>query len=285
MSVKATTTVSIAPALDVGPQRVVAQHEGDPIPSGRPEDTRPTTAPSPSNRWHVLTMPSPVGVNTPAARPLRRRRPACSSIEGGGMSETPAPAPAAIHTSEDEQILHKLGYAQELLRAMGVFRNFAISFTIISILAGCLTSYYIAFQWGGPVAVDLGLADRRLLHDSSSRSRWPRSPRRIRRPAASTTGRRSSAAPAWGWFTGWFNLIGLIGIIAAVGYGLAIFATSFFNLMWDYPNDRHHIFYVFVGGDRARRPVQRLRRPHHVDAQRHLRLLARHRHRHHRRSR
>ena len=39
---------------------------------------------------------------------------------------------------------------------MGGFQNFAISFTIISILAGCLTSYYIAFQWGGPVAVTWG---------------------------------------------------------------------------------------------------------------------------------
>ena len=48
------------------------------------------------------------------------------------MSDTPAPTPGAIHTSEDEQILHKLGYAQELFRAMGVFQNFAISFTIIS---------------------------------------------------------------------------------------------------------------------------------------------------------
>ena len=53
-------------------------------------------------------------------------------------------------------MLHKLGYAQELFRAMGGFQNFAISFTIISILAGCLTSYYIAFQWGGPVAVSWG---------------------------------------------------------------------------------------------------------------------------------
>jgi hypothetical protein len=56
----------------------------------------------------------------------------------------------------DEQILHKLGYAQELFRAMGGFQNFAISFTIISILAGCLTSYYIAFLQGGPIAVTWG---------------------------------------------------------------------------------------------------------------------------------
>ena len=56
------------------------------------------------------------------------------------------PAGGGYHTSEDEQILHRLGYAQELFRAMGGFQNFAISFTIISILAGCLTSYLIAFN-------------------------------------------------------------------------------------------------------------------------------------------
>ena len=47
---------------------------------------------------------------------------------------------------DDARMLHKLGYAQVLYREMGGFANFAISFTIISILAGCLTSYYIAFQ-------------------------------------------------------------------------------------------------------------------------------------------
>ena len=61
------------------------------------------------------------------------------------------PGTPSYHTSEDEKILHKLGYAQELFRAMGGFRNFAISFTIISILAGCLTSYNIAFEHGGPI--------------------------------------------------------------------------------------------------------------------------------------
>ena len=57
---------------------------------------------------------------------------------------------------DDEQQLHKLGYAQELFRSMGGFQNFAISFTIISILAGCLTSYYIAYNQGGPVAITWG---------------------------------------------------------------------------------------------------------------------------------
>src|SRR5688500_20159449 len=60
------------------------------------------------------------------------------------------------YTSEDERLLHKLGYAQELFRAMGGFRNFAISFTIISILAGCLTSFNIGFEHGGPMWVVFG---------------------------------------------------------------------------------------------------------------------------------
>jgi len=56
----------------------------------------------------------------------------------------------------DEALLHRLGYAQVLYREMGGFSNFAISFTIISILAGCLTSYFIAFNNGGPIAISWG---------------------------------------------------------------------------------------------------------------------------------
>jgi len=47
---------------------------------------------------------------------------------------------SAVTTHDaDVQKLHEMGYAQELLRRMGGFSNFAISFTIISILSGCLT--------------------------------------------------------------------------------------------------------------------------------------------------
>ena len=65
----------------------------------------------------------------------------------------------------DEALLHRLGYAQVLYREMGGFSNFAISFTIISILAGCLTSYFIAFQLRRSGRDHLGLADRRRLLD------------------------------------------------------------------------------------------------------------------------
>jgi amino acid transporter len=157
-----------------------------------------------------------------------------------------APAASQAHLTEDEKALHKLGYAQELFRAMGVFRNFAISFTIISILAGCLTSYFLAFQWGGPVAVTWGWIIVGVFTTFVALSMGEIA---STYPTAGGLYYWSSklGSPAWGWFTGWFNLIGLIGIVGAVGYGLATFATALFNLWWSYPNDIHHIFYLFVG--------------------------------------
>src|SRR5215470_8374650 len=145
----------------------------------------------------------------------------------------------------DERLLHRLGYAQELFRGMGAFRNFAISFSIISILAGCLPSYFVAFHWGGPVSITWGwlivgvFTTFVALSMAEIASAYP------------TAGglyywSSKLGGPAWGWFTGWFNVLGLLGV-GAVGYGLATFADSLFALLWGYPADRHHVFYLFVG--------------------------------------
>lgn len=133
------------------------------------------------------------------------------------------------HHADDEAILHRLGYAQVLFREMGGFSNFAISFTIISILAGCLTSYYIAFNNGGPVAITWGwllvggfcvLVAMALGEIASAM------------PTAGALYFWASklGSPAWGWFTGWFNLIGQIAVTAAIDYGAAIFTTALLNL-------------------------------------------------------
>ena len=61
-----------------------------------------------------------------------------------------ASVPASAHQKTDEEKLHELGYAQELKRRMSGFNNFAVSFTIISILSGCLTLYYYGLLHGGP---------------------------------------------------------------------------------------------------------------------------------------
>jgi len=145
---------------------------------------------------------------------------------------------------DDERLLHRLGYAQELFRAMGGFQNFAISFTIISILAGCLTSYYIAFQWGGPIAVTWGwlLVGAFCIIVSLAMGEVAST-----FPTAGGLYYWSSklGSPAWGWFTGWFNLVGQIAVTAAIGYGLAIFATSLLDLLFDYPNTSRWIFVTY----------------------------------------
>ena len=64
---------------------------------------------------------------------------------------------AAVNVaSEDERRLHELGYAQELRRRMSGFSNFAVSFTIISILSGCLTGFYFGMELGGPAIIVWG---------------------------------------------------------------------------------------------------------------------------------
>ena len=69
------------------------------------------------------------------------------------MADDIAAVPAA---GTDEQRLHELGYAQELHRRMSGFSNFAVSFTIISILSGCLTLYYFGMTDGGPAIIVWG---------------------------------------------------------------------------------------------------------------------------------
>src|SRR5213080_3122135 len=145
---------------------------------------------------------------------------------------------------DDKAQLHKLGYAQELFRSMGGFQNFAISFTIISILAGCLTSYSIAFNQGGPVAITWGWLIVGLfctfvaLALGEIASTYP------------TAGglyfwSSKLGSPAWGWFTGWFNLVGQIAVTAAIGFGCAIFMTSLLNLWFSYPNSYGWIYFLY----------------------------------------
>src|SRR5260221_1261519 len=156
-------------------------------------------------------------------------------------------APGVHGHDSDASLLHKLGYAQVLYREMGGFSNFAISFTIISILAGCLTSYYIAFQWGGPVAITWGwllvggFCIIVALAMGEIASTYP------------TAGglyywASKLGSPAWGWFTGWFNLIGQIAVTAAIDYGAAVFTTSSPNPSFPrVPKTPHASLLTFTG--------------------------------------
>jgi len=61
-----------------------------------------------------------------------------------------------VHEDEDSRRLAELGYKQDLKRGWSSFSNFAISFTIISVLAGCFTTYGQAWNNGGPIALSWG---------------------------------------------------------------------------------------------------------------------------------
>ena len=129
----------------------------------------------------------------------------------------------------DIQRLAELGYRQELVRAWSSFTNFAISFTIISVLAGCFTNFSFAWTAGGPVAVAYG---------------WPILCAFVLLVALSMAELTSAFPTAggpywwaaklggagWSWFTGWFNMVGLVGIVAGVGYGAAIFLNAVLSL-------------------------------------------------------
>jgi hypothetical protein len=86
-----------------------------------------------------------------------------------------------------EQLLAELGYKQELNRSWSGFSNFAISFSIISILAGCFTTFGLGWNNGGPArSPGAGRSSRRSSCSSASACRsWSR---RSRRRAASTGG-------------------------------------------------------------------------------------------------
>src|SRR3984885_2210689 len=137
---------------------------------------------------------------------------------------------------DDAKALSRLGYAQELLRAMGGFSSFALSFSIISILTGVTTTYGVALGGGGPAALGLG---------------WPL-------VGAGTLvvglamGELASAFPTagalyhwsallggvgWGWFTAMMNLVGQCAIVAAIDLGCAhtLGATLRLSPGWDLP--------------------------------------------------
>ncbi|MDO9494240.1 MAG: amino acid permease, partial [Nocardioides sp.] len=126
------------------------------------------------------------------------------------------------HLSADEAHLARLGYKQELSRTWSGFSNFAISFSIISILAGCFTTFGQGFNNGGPVAISWGwpivAAFILLIGFTMSElvSAYPTSGG-IYWWAAKMGG------PKAGFFTGWLNLIGLVAVTASVAYGCATF--------------------------------------------------------------
>jgi amino acid transporter len=157
----------------------------------------------------------------------------------------PPPVPVV---DEDAARLAELGYKQELHRGMSGFSNFAVSFSIISILAGCITSYGIAMNSGGPIAISVGwpLVGAFVLCVALAMGEicsvyptagglyfW-----------AGRLARKNK--PVWAWYVGWFNFLGEVAVTAAIDYGAALTWTAFANLAWGWTATPVHTFILFA---------------------------------------
>src|SRR6266545_3247817 len=123
---------------------------------------------------------------------------------------------------QDVEDLKRLGYAQQLFREMGGFSNFAISFSIISILTGAILLYGYGLKFAGPFINSVG---------------WPVVSVFTLCVAASMAELASAYPPAgglyfwafrlggrtWAWTTAWLNMIGQVTITAGINVAAAIY--------------------------------------------------------------
>ena len=119
----------------------------------------------------------------------------------------------------DKKVLHSMGYAQELSRRMSGFSNFAISFSIICILAGGITAFPFAFSAAGGGGIGIGwlVGGVFALIVSFAMGQIASS-----YPTAGGLYHWGSilGGRAWGWVTAWFNLLGLVFVISSVDAGV-----------------------------------------------------------------
>jgi amino acid transporter len=149
-------------------------------------------------------------------------------VRGGSVSgnELGASEAAGLDLTVDEDVrdLHQLGYAQELRRVMSWFSNFAISFSIISVLTGAVILYGWGLRYGGPGENGIGwpLVSIFTLCIAASMaeiaSAYPTAGGLYY--WASVLGNRH-----WGWWTAWLNLGGLVTTVAGINWA----AAAFFN--------------------------------------------------------
>jgi amino acid permease (GABA permease) len=161
----------------------------------------------------------------------------------------PSATPGVTLVDHDEQRLHELGYAQELHRGMGWFSNFAVSFTIISILTGGITTYYLGMVAGGPRVIIWGwlfvglmvlLVGAGMAEVCSS---YPTAGGLYYWAAKLAP---EGKAPVWSWFTGWFNLLGQVAVTASIDFGMATFLGFFLNLTTGFRGTPKSLFLLYT---------------------------------------
>lgn len=130
---------------------------------------------------------------------------------------------------DDETELRRFGYAQQLRRGMSAFGNFALSFSVISILTGGVSLYGYGLALGGPIEMTLGwpLVSVMTLLVAVSLAELASA-----YPTAGALYHWATilGGPKLGWWTAWFNLIGQVAVLAGVDYALAAFVREALGL-------------------------------------------------------
>jgi amino acid transporter len=166
-------------------------------------------------------------------------------VDTGGSTAVPGTGPGKTDTER----LNEMGYAQELKRGMGAFSNFAVSFTIISILSGCLTLFGFGMYVGGPASAAYGwpivgiLVTFVALAMAEICSSYP--------TAGGLYYWAAKVAPkngaAWAWFCGWFNFLGQVAVTAGIDFGFAAFFTAFLKIAFDVEPTRLIVVASYTG--------------------------------------
>lgn len=129
---------------------------------------------------------------------------------------------------EDVQILHSMGYAQELERRMSSFSNFAISFSIICILSGGINSLGQATSGAGGASIGIGwplgclISGIFALGLAQISSAYPTAGGLYH--WGSILGNRFT-----GWLSAWLNLLGLVTVLGAINVGTFYFFFGAFG--------------------------------------------------------
>src|SRR6266550_5835272 len=138
--------------------------------------------------------------------------------------------------ANDIDDLRRLGYAQQLIREMGGFSNFAISFSIISILTGAVLLYGYGLKFAGPIINTVGWPVVSLLTLC----------------VAASMAELASAYPTagglyfwafrlggrgWAWLTAWMNMIGQVTITAGINIAAAIYLIGAVTRVFGLPRD------------------------------------------------
>lgn len=153
---------------------------------------------------------------------------------------------------EDEKVLHSMGYAQELERRMGLFSNFAISFSIICILSGGINSLAQATSGAGGAGIGIGWPIGVLVSGvfalcmAQIASAYPTAGGLYH--WGSILGNRFT-----GWVTAWFNLLGLVTVLGAINVGTYTFFMAAFGPTLGIENNlvNEIIFLVIITGGMA----------------------------------